>query len=83
MSQTAKYRLELIALVFAVIAGGWGMIGGLVLLPQRMDAMESNQSRIEGKVTEADKKAKADHDTLIRIEERIIAIQRDIQRGHK
>jgi hypothetical protein len=81
MSDRAKKNLETAGWIIAIATGAWGMIGGLVVLPNRMQAMEQRQTNIEQSQSEAEVRRKADRELLIRIEERIIVLQKQVERN--
>lgn len=66
-----KVRLELVVLVIAALAGLAGIFGAFVFLPQRVDDLEK---RVEAVATGT----RQDHETLIRIEERVKAVQEKV-----
>lgn len=76
MSQETKRNLEVIGLIFSVIGGAFGaagMVGAFYVLPYRMNAAEVEIRRI----SETHEK---DHELLLRIEERLINIQKTVAR---
>lgn len=71
MSEKTKTRIEFAALLVGLLMSAGGMFGAFYLLPYRMDAMENRV----GKITE---QRQGDRELLLRIEERLIAMQREI-----
>lgn len=65
--------MELAALFIAVLSGASGLIGAFIVLPQRMDAMEVRVEKISNQ-------RESDRELLLRIEERVIAVQNDLKR---
>jgi hypothetical protein len=80
MSEKVKTRLELIVLALSGIAAAWGLFGFLVLLPPRIEAIEKRMEAQEISAKEVANATKADHDLLVRIEERLITLQKQIEK---
>jgi hypothetical protein len=75
-----KKNLELIGLVLAVIMSIGSVTAYFVVIPYRMDAQEARSVAIEEKMGEIAKQRALDHELLTRIEERLIALQKSIDR---
>ena len=76
MTDMRKTNLELVGLAVAVIGGIIGIAGGVgafYILPYRVEAMEH---KIEAVVNRHDN----DHELLMRIEERLLAVQKELAR---
>jgi hypothetical protein len=76
MTDMRKTNLELVGLAVAIVGGVIGIAGGVgafYILPYRVEAMEH---KIETVVTRHDN----DHELLMRIEERLIAVQKELGR---
>jgi hypothetical protein len=76
MTDVKKTNLELVGLAVAIIGGIIGIAGGVgafYILPYRVEAMEH---KIETVVVRHDN----DHELLMRIEERLIAVQKELNR---
>ena len=76
MTDMRKTNLELVGLAVAIVGGIIGIAGGVgafYILPYRVEAMEH---KIETVVTRHDN----DHELLMRIEERLIAVQKELGR---
>lgn len=71
-----KVRLEVFALILAVGSGLTGLFGAFVILPYKVEA-------IEKKVEVNAKKSDDDHELLVRIEERLITVQKQLERKEK
>jgi hypothetical protein len=74
MGEKLRTRIELLALLIAVVSGGSGLVGAFIVLPQRMDAMEIRVEKISNQ-------RENDRELLLRIEERLIAVQAELRRG--
>lgn len=75
-----KKNLELIGLVLAVIMSTGSVVTYFVVIPYRMDAQEARSKAIEDRAETLSKQRIADHELLTRIEERLIALQKSIDR---
>jgi hypothetical protein len=73
MSEKLRTKVELLALLIAVLSGGSGLVGAFIVLPQRMDAMETRVEKISNQ-------RESDRELLLRIEERGIAVQKELSR---
>lgn len=63
MSDATKESLSRIGLVVGVVSGLSGLLGAFVLLPYRINAAESE-------IRQMKTEARADHELLVRIDER-------------
>lgn len=63
MSEELKLNLSRIGLVVGVVSGLSGLLGAFVLLPYRINAAESE-------IRQMKTEARADHELLVRIDER-------------
>lgn len=63
----------MVAVFIGLMTGVAGMFGAFFMLPYRMDAMEA---RVEKMGAQRD----IDHELLLRIEERLIAVQAELRR---
>jgi hypothetical protein len=75
-----KRNLEMLGLVLAVIMSIGSMVAYFTILPYRMDAQEARSKAIEERTEELSKQRNLDHELLTRIEERLIALQKSIDR---
>ena len=75
-----KKNLELIGLVLAVILSAGSVVAYFVVMPYRMDAQEARSLAIEERIVEISKQRAMDHELLTRIEERLISLQKSIDR---
>jgi hypothetical protein len=76
MTDVKKTNLELVGLSVAIIGGIGGiagMVGAFYILPYRVSAIEH---QIETVVVRTNN----DHELLMRIEERLIAVQKELNR---
>lgn len=76
MTDVIKKNLEFTLLVVSVLgglAGVVGLVGAFVILPYRVEAMERKLNVVDAAHT-------LDHDMLMRIEERLIAVQTTLAR---
>jgi len=80
MSDKVKTRLELVVLGLSGIAAAWGLFGFLVLLPPRIEAIEKRMEAQELSSREVAIATKQDHDLLVRIEERLITLQKQMEK---
>lgn len=83
MSDQTQKQLNRIGLILAICTGAWGMIGGLVILPNQMQALEQRQGFVEQAQVEAESRRKVDRELLIRIEERLITLQKQVEKNDK
>lgn len=65
-----KKVLTILALAIGVITGMVGLLGAWLVLPTKMELMNTRVGNIE-------QKQDRDHDLLTRIEERLISVQRE------
>lgn len=75
-----KRNLELIGLVLAVVMSTSSVATYFIIIPYRLDAQEARSKAIEENVAELAAKRTSDHELLTRIEERLIAMQKTIER---
>lgn len=73
MSEKAKMNLQVFGVVVAVATGITGLFGAFIILPYRVDA-------IEVQVRNNAEKVAADHELLVRIEERLITVQKQLEK---
>lgn len=73
MSDKAKTNLQMFGLLVAVSTGITGLFGAFVILPYKVEA-------IEQQVKSNAEKTATDHELLVRIEERLITVQKQIER---
>jgi len=78
-----KRNLELFGLILAVVMSVGSVITYFVVLPYRMSAQEARSFAIEEKVVEISRQRALDHELLTRIEERLISLQKSIDRGRQ
>jgi hypothetical protein len=71
MSDKLKSKIELAAVCIGFIGGLGGMFGAFYLLPYRMDAVEARVEKISSQRAD-------DRELLLRIEERLIAVQHQL-----
>lgn len=76
MSDKTKKGLELLAVTLAVLTGMAGMFGAFILLPYRMQAAEYSIKQLMGNRI-------ADKELLTRIEERLISVQKQLEKREK
>jgi len=76
MSDKSRKWVELVAVMAGLATGVAGMFGAFYLLPYRMDAVEMRVEKIS-------QQRDTDRELLLRIEERLINVQRDLQRVTK
>jgi hypothetical protein len=67
-----RKRIEVVATIVAVLTGLSGLIGAWFVIPYRVEAVEKRQIAIE-------MVSKADHDILVRMEERLISVQKTLE----
>lgn len=70
-----KRTLEIWLLAIGAATGISGMVGSFVLLPWRVSAVEAEQVAIRSQMKQREDAAAADHELLVRIEERTKSIQ--------
>lgn len=73
MSDRTRKWMQGVAVAVGCLTGIGGMIGGFVLLPYRMDAVESRVEKLS-------QQREGDRELLLRIEERVIAVQKELSR---
>lgn len=73
MSDKGRINLQLFGVIVAAATGITGLFGAFVILPYRVDAVE-NQARANAE------KTAADHELLVRIEERLITVQKQLEK---
>lgn len=72
---TMKSNLEKFVNVTVAIVALAGLLGSFVLLPYRVAALEKDRDTMRAEMKTTQAAAAVDHDTLIRIEERIVTVQ--------
>lgn len=73
MSETNKRKLEVVALLIAVVSGLGAFYGTFVLLPYRMAAAEKA-------ITEVQVERKTDRELLVRVDERTARMEKALDR---
>lgn len=73
MGEKLRTKIEVVALIMGVVTGAGGMFGAFYLLPYRMNAVEIRVERMHAQHT-------TDRELLLRIEERLIAVQAELRR---
>ncbi len=73
MGDVLRKRVEIWATVLAMVAGLSGLIGAWFVIPYRVEAIEKRQATLEHV-------SKSDHDILVRMEERLISVQRTLEK---
>lgn len=73
MPDRMRKGFEVMAVVLGLVTGLTGLFGAFVLLPSRVDAVEKQVTRLN----ERDEKSR---EMLVRIEERLIQVQAEINK---
>ena len=76
MSDTIRKRVEFWATLIGLCCGLSGMFGAFVILPYKVDALEKRETASEAM-------SKTDHELILRIDERLAAIQKTLERERK
>jgi hypothetical protein len=80
MSTTSKLTLQSLATTVGLVTAVIGAFGVYYILPYRVSATEKEIAAIKTQVESYKRISDLDHDLLLRIEERIINIQKQVNK---